>query len=211
MKTAECKQLLAADDLHRTFVRIAHEIVERNPALELVTLVGILTRGAHVAERLAALLGEVAGVDVACEQIDITAWRDDVDRGAGRFVRAGVGSLSVPIDGRTVVICDDVLYTGRTVRAAIEAVFAHGRPARVQLAALVDRGHRELPIRPDYVGKNLPTAPGQWICVELAEHDDVDRVLLFTSRDDATTGRHVGGPNPRAGRSTSDAADATIV
>jgi pyrimidine operon attenuation protein/uracil phosphoribosyltransferase len=181
---AECKQLLAADDIRRTFVRMAHEIVERNPALETVTLVGIRTRGAYVAERLGEMLRDIAGVDVPVDSIDITAYRDD--GGGKRFFSEIDSVIAAPVDDRSVIVCDDVLYTGRTVRAAIEAVFAQGRPARVQLAALIDRGHRELPFRPDYIGKNLPTAPGQWIRVELAERDDVDRVLLHTSNSAMT-------------------------
>jgi pyrimidine operon attenuation protein / uracil phosphoribosyltransferase len=181
------KVLLAADALHRTIVRIAHEIVERNPDLDATALVGIHTRGVPVAQRLRRLIAEFAGVDVALGTLDITFHRDDVHvRGGGAplhpqpVVRAT--RLDFPLEGKTCVLVDDVLYTGRTIRAAIDALFDYGRPARVQLAVLVDRGHRELPIRPDYVGKNLPTARDERIHVQLVEIDEVDRVLLVPEK-----------------------------
>src|SRR4051795_13658158 len=154
--------LLDGEAIGRTLSRIAHEIIERNDDLEAVALVGIHTRGVPLAQRLRRLIAERAGTDVALGQLDITFHRDDVAVRAGRapqhaqpVVRAT--RLDFELAGRTVVLVDDVLYTGRTIRAAIEALFDYGRPARVQLAVLADRGHRELPIRPDYVGKNLPT------------------------------------------------------
>jgi pyrimidine operon attenuation protein/uracil phosphoribosyltransferase len=175
--------LLDAEALRRTLSRIAHELIERNPELGEVALVGIHTRGVPLAQRLRRLIAERAGVDVAFGQLDITFHRDDVAVRAGRapehaqpVVRAT--RLDFGLEGRTVVLVDDVLYTGRTIRAAIEALFDYGRPARVQLAVLADRGHRELPIRPDYVGKNLPTARGERVQVQLLEVDEVDRVLL---------------------------------
>jgi pyrimidine operon attenuation protein/uracil phosphoribosyltransferase len=177
------KVLLDADGLERTLVRIAHEIIERNPELDLAALVGIHTRGVPLAQRLRRLIAERSGEDVALGTVDITFHRDDVHVRAGDaplhpqpLVRST--QLDFPLEGRTCVLVDDVLYTGRTIRAAIEALFAYGRPARVQLAVLVDRGHRELPIRPDYVGKNLPTSRGERIQVQLVEIDEVDRVLL---------------------------------
>ena len=151
------KVVLDRDDLRRTLVRIANEIVEKNPGSEHLALVGIHTRGAVLGRRLHALVGELTGFEVPFGDLDISFYRDDVnDRepGAGPVVHAS--HLDFDLDGRTVVLVDDVLFTGRTVRAAIEALFDYGRPERVQLAVLVDRGHRELPIRPDYVGKNLP-------------------------------------------------------
>src|ERR687895_1807185 len=181
------KVLLDAEALERTLVRIAHEIIERNPDLERVALVGIHTRGVPLAQRLRRLIAERSGEEVALGAVDITFHRDDVHvRGgdaplhAQPLVRST--QLDFPLEGRTCVLVDDVLYTGRTIRAAIEALFAYGRPARVQLACLVDRGHRELPIRPDYVGKNLPTARGERVQVQLVEIDEVDRVLLVSEK-----------------------------
>ena len=175
--------LLAGDAIARTLSRIAHEIIEANPELDRVALVGIQTRGVPLARRLRRLIGERAGEAPELGQVDITFYRDDVHvrggeppRRAQPLVRST--ALDFPLEGRTCILVDDVLYTGRTIRAAIEALFDYGRPARVQLAALVDRGHRELPIRPDYVGKNLPTARDERIQVELVEVDEVDRVLL---------------------------------
>jgi pyrimidine operon attenuation protein / uracil phosphoribosyltransferase len=178
------KLLLDGEALRRTLVRIAHEIIERNTDLERVALVGIHTRGVPLAQRLRRLIEEFSGTAVALGSVDITFHRDDVG------VRGGAPPISpqpvvkatrldFPLEGMTCVLVDDVLYTGRTVRAAIEALFAYGRPARVQLACLVDRGHRELPIRPDYVGKNLPTARLERIQVQLVEIDEIDRVLLI--------------------------------
>jgi pyrimidine operon attenuation protein/uracil phosphoribosyltransferase len=177
------KVLLDADALARTIVRIAHEIVEGNADLERVALVGIHTRGVPLAQRLRRLIGDFAGVEPALGTLDITFYRDDLHVRGGEaplhpqpVVRAT--SLDFPLDGMTVVLVDDVLHTGRTIRAGIEALFDFGRPARVQLACVVDRGHRELPIRPDYVGKNLPTSPDERVQVQLVEVDEVDRVLL---------------------------------
>jgi pyrimidine operon attenuation protein/uracil phosphoribosyltransferase len=177
------KLLLDADGLNRTLSRIAHEIVERNPDLDTVALVGIHTRGVPLAQRLRRRIADFTGQEVALGTLDITFHRDDL------HVRGGQKPLSpqpvvkatridFPLEGMTCVLVDDVLYTGRTIRAAIEALFSYGRPARVQLAVLADRGHRELPIRPDYVGKNLPTARSERIQVQLVEVDEVDRVLL---------------------------------
>jgi pyrimidine operon attenuation protein / uracil phosphoribosyltransferase len=179
--------LLDADALRRTITRIAHEIVERNPELERTALVGIHTRGVPLAQRLRRLIAEFGGVEIPLGSVDITFHRDDV------HVRGGTAPLNpqpvvkstrldFPLEGMTCVLVDDVLYTGRTVRAAIETLFEYGRPARVQLACLVDRGHRELPIRPDYVGKNLPTARGDRIQVQLVEVDEIDRVLLVSEK-----------------------------
>ena len=165
--------------LRRTLVRIAHEIVEKNPGSERLALVGIHTRGAVLGRRLHALVGELTGSEVPFGDLDISFYRDDVnDRqpGAGPVVHAS--HLDFDLDGRTVVLVDDVLFTGRTVRAAIDALFDYGRPERVQLAVLVDRGHRELPIRPDYVGKNLPTSREERVYVRVEELDEVDEVTI---------------------------------
>src|SRR5262245_5734376 len=183
------KSLLDAAGLARTLSRIAHEIIEGNPDLDEVALVGIQTRGVPLAQRLARLIEERSGVAPALGAVDITFYRDDVTvRGgeAPRHAQPIVRSttLDFPLEGRTVVLVDDVLYTGRTIRAAVEALFDYGRPARVQLAVLADRGHRELPIRPDYVGKNLPTSREERIQVQLLEVDEVDRVLLVPSPEE---------------------------
>ena len=183
------KTLLDADGLGRTLSRIAHEIIEGNPELEEVALVGIQTRGVPLARRLARLIEERSGVEPALGAVDITFYRDDVQVRAGeppRHAQPIVRSttLDFPPEGMTVVLVDDVLYTGRTIRAAVEALFDYGRPARVQLAVLADRGHRELPIRPDYVGKNLPTARGERIQVQLVEVDELDAVLLVGSPEE---------------------------
>ena len=177
------KILLDADALGRTIVRIAHEIVEGNRDLANVALVGIHTRGVPLAQRLRRLIHEFTGTEVELGTLDITFHRDDLHvRGSDAPLHAQPvvrsTSLDFPLEGMTCVLVDDVLYTGRTIRAAIETLFAYGRPGRVQLACLVDRGHRELPIRPDYVGKNLPTSRGERIQVQLVELDEVDAVLL---------------------------------
>ena len=181
--------LLDAEALQRTLHRIAHEIIEANAELETVALVGIHTRGVSLAQRLRRLIEEFSGVEVALGTVDITFYRDDVQVRGGEaplhpqpLVRAT--RIDFPLEGKTCVLVDDVLYTGRTIRAAIEALFDYGRPARVQLAVICDRGHRELPIRPDYVGKNLPTARSERIQVQLVEVDEVDQVLLIPAPEE---------------------------
>ncbi len=172
----ETKVVLDEDDIRRTLVRIAHEIVEKN-AGRPVAIVGIHRRGAHLAQRLHALVADLLETDVPLGDIDIAFYRDDV---ATRPVDPAVHAtnLTFRLERYTVVLVDDVLYTGRTTRAAIEALFDYGRPARVQLAVLVDRGHRELPLRPDYVGKNLPTARGERVNVHVVEVDGADEVTI---------------------------------
>jgi pyrimidine operon attenuation protein/uracil phosphoribosyltransferase len=168
--------VLDRDDMRRTLVRIAHEIVEKNPDGN-VALVGIHRRGAVLAERLHALTSELVEPTVPLGFVDISFYRDDLAiRPSAPIVHAT--QLDFPVDARTMVIVDDVLYTGRTVRAAVDEIFDYGRPARVQLAALVDRGHRELPIRPDYVGKNLPTSQDQRVNVRVEEVDGYDEVTI---------------------------------
>jgi pyrimidine operon attenuation protein/uracil phosphoribosyltransferase len=189
-RTREGTLLLDAEAIERTLSRIAHEIIERNPALDRVALVGIHTRGVPLARRLRRLIAERAEVEPAFGAIDITFHRDDVlVRGHEAPLRAQPlvrdTQLDFPLEGMTCVLVDDVLYTGRTIRAAIDALFDFGRPAKVQLAVLADRGHRELPIRPDYVGKNLPTALDERVTVQLVEVDEIDRVLLVKEGDDA--------------------------
>ena len=182
---AAVKTLLDAEGLERTLSRIAHEIIERNDDLGRLALVGIHTRGVPLAERLAALIEERSGEEVELGAVDITHHRDDAVPGREQPV-VHATALDFELRGMTIVLVDDVLYTGRTIRAAIETLLEHGRAARVQLAVIVDRGHRELPIRPDYVGKNLPTARSERIQVELTETDGADRILL------------VGAPEERA-------------
>jgi pyrimidine operon attenuation protein / uracil phosphoribosyltransferase len=176
------KVVLREDALRRALVRVAHEIAERNPQPEPPALVGIHTRGAFLARRLQHLLSELLAVQVPLGDLDISFYRDDVSTRADAPV-VHATHLDFPIDGLTVVIVDDVLFTGRTVRAAIEALFDYGRPGRVQLAVLADRGHRELPIRPDYVGKNLPTARRERVNVRVRELDGVDEVTITQARE----------------------------
>src|SRR5437868_4437395 len=187
------KILLDEESIRRTLSRIAHEIIERNDELDDVALVGIHTRGVPIAQRLRRLIEERAEIAPPLGAVDITFYRDDVQVRGGEaplhaqpVVRST--SLDFPLEGRTCILVDDVLYTGRTIRAAIEALFDYGRPARVQLAVLVDRGHRELPIRPDYVGKNLPTSREERVQVQLLEVDEVDRVLLIASSEEESHG-----------------------
>jgi pyrimidine operon attenuation protein / uracil phosphoribosyltransferase len=189
------KVVLDHDDLRRTLVRIAHEIVEASstggsssatpgpPGAERFALVGIHTRGAVLCRRLHALVGELSGTEVPLGDLDISFYRDDISsRGPAAAPVVHDSHLDFELEGRTVVLVDDVLYTGRTVRAAIDALFDYGRPTRVQLAVLIDRGHRELPIRPDYVGKNLPTAPGERVNVRLEETDGNDEVAIVPTQ-----------------------------
>jgi pyrimidine operon attenuation protein / uracil phosphoribosyltransferase len=183
------KQLLDEDAIARALARMSHELIEGNDHLEDVALVGIQTRGVPLAARLRALVAERSGVELPLGALDITFHRDDVHvrdggRAPGRQPIVRATSIPFSLEGKTVVLVDDVLYTGRTIRAAIDALLDFGRPARVQLAVLVDRGHRELPIRPDYVGKNLPTARRERIQVELVEVDEVDAVLLVGKSED---------------------------
>jgi pyrimidine operon attenuation protein/uracil phosphoribosyltransferase len=182
--TAAGKVLLDGEAIERALSRIAHEIIEQADDLQRVALVGIHTRGVPLAQRLRRLIAERAEIEVQLGTLDITFYRDDVHVRGGEapihaqpVVRAT--SLDFPLDGTTCILVDDVLYTGRTIRAAIDALFDYGRPEKVQLAVLADRGHRELPIRPDYVGKNLPTARGERVTVQLVEIDEVDQVLLI--------------------------------
>ncbi len=174
--------ILDRDDIRRTLVRIAHEIVEKNPPgaeprQSTVAIVGIHRRGAILAKRLQALVSELLDAGVPHGDLDISFYRDDLAiRPSAPIVLST--HLDFPMQARTIVIVDDVLYTGRTVRAAIDAIFDYGRPARVQLAVLVDRGHRELPIRPDFVGKNVPSSKHERVNVHLAELDGSDEVTI---------------------------------
>ena len=185
------KVLLDREDVERTLSRIAHEIIEGNPDLDTVALVGIHTRGVPLAQRLRRRIADFTGREVALGQLDITFYRDDVHVRGGEAPQHAQplvrdSKLDFPLDGMTCVLVDDVLYTGRTIRAAVEALFDYGRPRAIQLAVLADRGHRELPIRPDYVGKNLPTARGERVQVQLVEVDEVDQVLLVPAPEEGS-------------------------
>ncbi|HEY1775773.1 MAG TPA: bifunctional pyr operon transcriptional regulator/uracil phosphoribosyltransferase PyrR [Solirubrobacteraceae bacterium] len=177
MDAAE-KVVLDRDDVARALTRMAHEVVERNPdPSSPLAIVGIHRRGVHLARRLHAQVSELLDQPVALGSLDISFHRDDL----GRRPQAPVvhaTEIEFPLDGATIVIVDDVLFTGRTVRSAIDALFEYGRPARVQLAVLVDRGHRELPIRPDYVGKNLPTSQAERVNVSIGEIDGAEQVTI---------------------------------
>jgi pyrimidine operon attenuation protein/uracil phosphoribosyltransferase len=177
--SASEKVVLERDDLRRTLWRIAHEIAEKNPAPGALAIVGIHTRGALLARRLHVALAELTGSEAPIGDLDISFYRDDVGaKSPATQPVVHASHIDFDIGGRTVVLIDDVLFTGRTVRAAIDALFDYGRPQRVQLAVLCDRGHRELPIRPDYVGKNLPTAREERVNVRLEELDEVDEVTI---------------------------------
>ena len=169
------KVVLDAEDMRRTLVRIAHEIVEKTGGSRLA-IVGIHRRGAVLAQRIRDLVAELVGEPIPLGDIDISFYRDDVAIRNQPTVHAS--HIEFPVEDMTVVLVDDVLYTGRTVRAAIDALFDYGRPARIQLAVLADRGHRELPIRPDYVGKNFPTASSERVFVRVGDLDGVDEVVI---------------------------------
>ena len=169
-------RVMDTGDVDRAIRRIAHEILEKNRGSDDLILLGIQTRGVPLAERLARALQEIEGSEVAAGSLDIGLYRDDLDQRP----KTELGSTNVPvaIEGKTVILVDDVLYTGRTIRAALDALADIGRPSRVQLAVLVDRGHRELPIRPDYIGKNVPTSRGERVSVRLVERDGEDGVVI---------------------------------
>ena len=174
------RQIMGADDLRRALVRIAHEIVEGNGGTDGLVMVGVHSRGVPLAQRLAALVREHEGVEVPVGSLDITYYRDDLTKIAHAPIVKRTEAMP-ELTGKTVVLVDDVLFTGRTVRAALDAITDHGRPTAVRLAVVVDRGHRELPIRPDHVGKNLPTSLDENVQVRLAETDGVDEVLIARS------------------------------
>ena len=176
----EARKVMDADELRRALTRIAHEILEKNKGAENLALVGILRRGAPLAERIAAQIERIEAVTVPVGKLDIALYRDDYHER-----RSEVGRTEMPFDvtGKSIILVDEVIYTGRTVRAAITAIIDLGRPANIQLAALLDRGHRELPIRPDYVGKNLPTSPEEHVDCRLVETDGEDVVYILPSRN----------------------------
>ncbi len=169
--------ILTASDMRRALARIAHEIIERNHGVDGLVLLGMRTRGAPLARRLVRILRDLEGTAVPLGELDITLYRDDL---AQRRLRLPVGPSDLPVSltDRTVILVDDVIFTGRSVRAALDAIMDFGRPRSVQLAVLIDRGHRELPIRPDYVGKNVPTARDEEVQVRLEETDGIDEVVI---------------------------------
>ena len=169
--------IMDAATIRRALQRIAHEIIERNPQLQKIVLAGIPSRGVEIAQRIAGFIHDIEKIDVETGVVDVAMYRDDVGtRRELPVVRAS--KLPLPLEERTVIVVDDVLYTGRTVRAAMDAINSFGRPARIQLAALIDRGHREFPIRADYIGKNLPTSAAEKVRVRIGSADEADGVWL---------------------------------
>lgn len=171
----QASQVMDSEDIRRALTRIAHEIIEKNRGAETLAIVGVRSKGAPLAERLAEMIGRIEGTKVPFGALDISLYRDDY-----MTHRPSVGRTDIPFDvsGKTIVLVDEVIYTGRTIRSALDALMDMGRPATIQLAVLIDRGHRELPIRPDYVGKNLPTSHKEMVDVQLKEIDGEDKVLI---------------------------------
>lgn len=171
-------QLLDDKSMTRTLTRVAHEIIERNKGVDSIILLGIKRRGYPIAQRISEAIEKIEGIKVPVESVDITLYRDDLSTiGEQPLVRQN--SLNISIRDKIVILVDDVLFTGRTARAAIDAVIHHGRPRVIQLAVLIDRGHRELPIRADYVGKNIPTSKNELVSVEISEIDGSDSVKIY--------------------------------
>ncbi|MDN3140078.1 bifunctional pyr operon transcriptional regulator/uracil phosphoribosyltransferase PyrR [Enterococcus faecalis] len=170
------KEVVDAVTMKRALTRISYEIIERNKGIQDIVLVGIKTRGIYIAQRLAKRLKQLEDIDVPVGELDITLYRDDVKDMEEPELHSS--DVPVSIEGKEVILVDDVLYTGRTIRAAMDAVMDLGRPRKISLAVLVDRGHRELPIRADYVGKNIPTSKTEEIIVEMEERDGADRIMI---------------------------------
>jgi pyrimidine operon attenuation protein/uracil phosphoribosyltransferase len=187
--------------IQRALARIAHEIVERNKGADGLGIIGIRSRGDHLAARLCREIAKLEQVEVPCGAIDITLYRDDLSRGADHPLFQ-ITDIPWEVDGKTILLVDDVLFTGRTVRAAMDSLMDFGRPLAIQLAVLVDRGHRELPIRADYVGKNLPTQRSERVWVRLEESDQIDEVAILpaAARVAPAAKGTPGGPDTTAGR-----------
>lgn len=177
-------QLLDSEAISRALRRLAHELIETNQGAQDLVLMGIQTRGVPLAERLAGHLADIEGTQVPVGPLDVTLYRDDIGRGPVRSL--GETRFPADVDGRVVVLVDDVLFTGRTIRSALDAVLAVGRPAAIRLVVLVDRGHRQLPIRADHVGKNLPTSLAQHVAVRVREIDGEDAVVMHQPVDAGT-------------------------
>lgn len=171
-------KLLSESDIERTLIRISHQIIEKNHGVDNICLIGIKTRGIPLAKRIAANIKNIEGVDLPVGELDITLYRDDLTR-YSEIPTINETNVDFSIEGKTVVLVDDVIFTGRTARAALDAVMKLGRPSKVQLCELIDRGHTELPIKANYVGKNIPTSKNEVIAVKLSESDDENSVLLF--------------------------------
>ncbi len=183
------KIVMSSGDIRRTLARIAHEIIEQNKTLERLILIGLRTRGVPLAKRLAANIEDFSGLKISVGALDITPYRDDLSSLNLSFVTNRT-DIPADIDGKSVVLVDDVLYTGRSTRAAMDAIIDLGRPRSIQLVVLVDRGHRELPIRADYVGKNMPTSRREEIQVKLEETDGIDEVAIVSpAREQSLKGR----------------------
>jgi len=175
-------KLVDADGVRRTLTRLAHEIIERNRGLQNLALIGMQTRGVHIADRLRKLIRDIEGGDVPMGVLDVTLYRDDF-RLKFKRPQVQITHIDFDVDEKNLILVDDVIYTGRTVRAALDALMDLGRAARIQFVALVDRGHRELPIKPDFVGKNIPTSLGEEVRVRMAESDGEDAILLVERED----------------------------
>lgn len=173
------KQIIDAMAMKRALTRITYEIIEKNKGTNQLVLIGIKTRGEFIARRIAEQMKKLEGATVPVVALDITGYRDDLPNQAPQSQSQVEGELPVPIDDRQVILVDDVFYTGRTMRAAMDAIMDQGRPQVIQIAVLIDRGHREMPIRPDFVGKNVPTANRETIKVKMTEIDDQDKVELI--------------------------------
>lgn len=182
MKFRVKAKLADADGVRRTLTRLAHEIIERNRGLQNLVLVGMQTRGVHIADRLKKLIRDIEGGDVSSGVLDVTLYRDDF-RLKFKRPQVQVTQIDFDLDEKNIILVDDVIYTGRTARAALDALMDMGRAARIQLAVLVDRGHRELPIKPDFVGKNVPTSMGEEVRVRMFESDGEDAILLVERED----------------------------
>lgn len=178
----QAKEVVDQVTLKRALTRITYEIIERNQTIQDVVLIGIKTRGIYIASRVADRLKQLEGIEVPVGELDITLYRDDKKETPAE---AELHSSDIPVslEGKEVILIDDVLYTGRTIRAAMDAVMDYGRPRKISLAVLVDRGHRELPIRADYVGKNIPTAKTEEILVEMQELDGKDRIMILKEEE----------------------------
>ena len=179
----QVSQVMDADDIRRALTRIAHEIIEKNKGAEKLALVGVRSKGVPIAERLAELIGKIEGTRVPVGALDITLYRDDYQT---RHPAVGTTDIPFDVNDRTIVLVDEVIYTGRTVRSALDALMDMGRPAKIELAVLIDRGHRELPIRPDYVGKNLPTSRRETVDVQLRDFTGDEKVFIVKKADSDT-------------------------